>query len=132
MYWIDGNNKLHLRRTLHTNEKMYEKTSTEHLWLIQAIPKPNLVTFSSINATITNKIREKCIFLLRPSDKTLFNNKLTTILWIPYKSITISQRDVYKSLIPASTQYKDNAVSNNNEFNDNISTSGPQLQLQIY
>lgn len=90
MYWIDTDGALLFRRVLGKGEKHVEKISTEHVWVI----KVDKITSDGYDDDEDGPQPEipSSIMIMRPSESTLLPDKCTSLVWVPHRSVSVSQR----------------------------------------
>ena len=116
LYWIDEGGALIFRKMLQVGDRHSELTSADHVWLLN-VTRRESHTKSSGND-------EQYAFIFQPCQAALRKSKMTTIVWIPRKSVTLSQRDI----TPSVPQHKQNTA---NVHNGDPEPVTPLLQIQI-
>jgi hypothetical protein len=117
LYWIDEGGALIFRKLLRMGDRHSELTSADHVWLLNVTRRESTTESSSSGD-------EQYAFIFQPCQAALRKSKMTTIVWIPRKSVTLSQRDI----TPTVPQHKQkNATSHI----DDPEPATPMFQIQI-
>ena len=111
VYWVDQRGDLVFRKALRIGDRHTELTSADHVWFLNAV------------ATDDVDRSEQHGVVIQPCSTALRKSKMTTLVWIPRKSLTMSQRDVVAT-IPS---HKMKTLSDD----DAIETLPPVLQVQL-
>ena len=100
LYWVDERGFLVFRKQLRMGDRHCELTSADHVWLLNVVRHENSDYPSSSSGTHKSdgSSVEQFSFIFQPCVTALRRSKMTTVVWIPRKSITLSQRDVTPSI----------------------------------
>ena len=116
LYWIDEGGALIFRKMLRMGDRHSELTSADHVWLLNVIRRDSSSDSSGCD--------EQFAFIFQPCQTALRKSKMTTIVWIPRKSVTLSQRDT----TPTGPQHKQKTAT---AYVDDPEPAPPVFQIQI-
>ena len=123
LYWVDERGFLVFRKQLRMGDRHCELTSADHVWLLNAVRQENSdYPSSSSKHRGDSSSSEQFSFIFQPCATALRRSKMTTVVWIPRKSVTLSQRDVTPSI--PSHKLK-------NTDDDSPEPSPPVFQVQL-
>ncbi len=187
VYWVDEDSALVPRKTILPGDKHLELTSEQHVWVLVASSNPAaekrnhaaglydeggiLFQLDEKNSTKVNhdlsgdealEDEEKidfspAVFVFRPASTSLVTGRCTSLIWIPWTSVSITQRamiaetpkhkrrddlqlrGVAKHRTNSNKSNNTNNISSNNNNNNNNNSIGedsnesvsPHLHIQV-
>jgi len=119
VYWVDQRGDLVFRKALRLGDRHCELTSADHVWYL------NAVAADDVDGSEQHGV------VIQPCSTALRKSKMTTIVWIPRKSLTMSQRDVVATVPSHKMKAPSAAAATADDDDDASETATPVLQIQL-